>query len=139
VQLRADKLDQLEAVLARCPDAIVVLDHGARPELEDGAPYAKARSLFALARHKNLYVKYTTHNVRESKQGLATQASFCEALVASFGAQRITWGSNFPASPGGLTAQLEEALQATATLGTEAQSWIFSRTARALYPSLGAA
>lgn len=137
VQLRVDKLDQLEAVLARCPEAVVVLDHGARPELDDGEPYARAASLFALARHKHLYVKYTTHNVRESGQGKATQASFCKALVKHFGAQRITWGSNFPASPGGLTAQLNEALEATAGLGTEAQSWIFSRTARTLYPALG--
>ena len=136
VQLRSHGLPQLEAVLARWPNATVLLDHGARPELEDGPPYAKAGSLFALARHPNLHIKLTTHNVREARQGLATQASFCRALVNHFGAHRIAWGSNFPASDGGLTALLHEALEATATLTTEEQSWIYSRTARTLFPAL---
>lgn len=136
VQLRADKLAQLTAVLARHPEAIVLLDHGARPLLEDGPPYAQAEPLFALARHPNLYVKYTTHNVRESREGRATQASFIEALIDRFGAHRIAWGSNFPASAGGLTAHLQEALEATCTLSEEDRAWIFSGTARAIYPKL---
>jgi L-fuconolactonase len=136
VQLRADKLDQLRAVLTRWPTAVVLLDHCARPELEDGPPYASARSLFELAAFPQLHLKYTTHNVRESAQGRSTPAAFCEALVDAYGAHRIAWGSNFPASPGGLTAQLQQALAATAGLGAERQAWIFSGTARALYPSL---
>jgi L-fuconolactonase len=138
VQLRADKLDQLQAVLARCPEAVVLLDHCARPELGDGPPYAKANPLFALARYPHLSLKYTTHNVRESTLGLATQASFAKALADNFGAQRMAWGSNFPASAGSLGALLQDALDATASLGTEEQGWIFSRTARTLYPVLEA-
>ncbi|MGH8760225.1 MAG: amidohydrolase family protein, partial [Burkholderiales bacterium] len=100
VQLRAHGLGQLEAVLSRWPEAVVILDHCARPNLDDGPPYSKAQALFGLASHPNLFVKFTTHNVRESSQGKATQASFCRALVDHFGAQRIAWGSNFPASEG---------------------------------------
>jgi predicted TIM-barrel fold metal-dependent hydrolase len=136
VQLRAHGLPQLEAVLARWPDAIVLLDHGARPELQDGPPYANAASLFALARHRNLHVKFTTHNVRESRQGRATQASFCRALVDHFGAQRIAWGSNFPASEGSLAQLVRDALEATASLTSEEQRWIYAGTARAIYPAL---
>jgi L-fuconolactonase len=133
VQLRAHGLDQLETVLQRTPEAIVVLDHCARPELDDGPPYARAAPLFALARHPNLHLKYTTHNVRESREGRATQAGFCRALVDRFGARRIAWGSNFPASSGSLQALLHEALEATAGLSAEEREWIFSRTARTLY------
>ncbi|XAH24207.1 amidohydrolase family protein [Xylophilus sp. GW821-FHT01B05] len=136
VQLRSDKLDQLQAVLARCPDALVLLDHCARPALEDGPPYAQANPLFALAKYPCLYLKYTTHNVRESKEGRATQGSFARALADRFGAHRMAWGSNFPASAGGLGALLQEALEATASLSAEEQAWIFSRTARVLYPVL---
>jgi predicted TIM-barrel fold metal-dependent hydrolase len=139
VQLRADKLDQLVTLLSRHPQATVILDHCARPELEDGSPYARAAALFALAKYPNLHLKYTTHNVRESAQGRATPASFVRALVDVFGASRIAWGSNFPASAGGLGSLLQEALQATSELGPEQRTWIFSGTARALYPSLGAA
>ena len=136
VQLRADGLPQLDAVLTRFPQATVLLDHFARPEIDDGPPYLKAASLFALARHPGLHFKFTTHNVRESLTGLATQASFCRALDDTFGARRIAWGSNFPASSGSMGELLQEALEATAALSAEEREWIFSRTAHALYPAL---
>jgi L-fuconolactonase len=63
-------------LLKQFTKAIVLLDHFARPVLEEGAPYAQAASLFALAKYENLNFKFTTHNVRESKEGKATQASF---------------------------------------------------------------
>lgn len=138
VQLRSDGLGQLEVLLARFPDAIVLLDHFARPEIDDGAPYLKASPLFALARHVNLHFKFTTHNIRESKLGKATQATFCRALVDNFGAHRIAWGSNFPASSGTLRQLLQEALEATDALTVQEQEWIYSRTAHALYPALEA-
>jgi L-fuconolactonase len=137
VQLRADKLGQLDSVLMQWPKAIVILDHCARPELDDGPPYAKAGAVFALAKYKNLHLKYTTHNVREAEYGSSTNAAFCQALVNHFGAHRMAWGSNFPASTGSLRSQLQEALKATSKLTADEQAWIFSRTARSLYPTLG--
>jgi predicted TIM-barrel fold metal-dependent hydrolase len=138
VQLRADGLPQLHVLLEFFPKVTVLLDHFARPELDDGAPYKKAASLFALARFPNVHFKLTTHNVRESRLGLATQASFCKAVVDAFGSHRIAWGSNFPASKGSLKSLLDEALEATAALPLADREWIFSRTAHALYPTLKA-
>ena len=137
VQLRADGLPQLETLLNRFPKAVVLLDHFARPQLEVGAPYAEAQALFALARYENLHFKFTTHNVRESKSGQSTQSQFARQVVDTFGAHRIAWGSNFPASAGSLQDHLNEALQATAALTSTECEWIFSRTAHALYPRLG--
>jgi predicted TIM-barrel fold metal-dependent hydrolase len=105
--------------------------------LDAGAPYAEAQALFALARYENLHFKFTTHNVRESKQGQSTQAQFARQVVDTFGAHRIAWGSNFPASAGSLQDHLNEALEATAALTSTEREWIFSRTAHALYPRLG--
>ncbi len=137
VQLRAGGLPQLEAVLNDFPQVTVLLDHFARPALEDGTPYAAAASLWALARFPKLNFKLTTHNLLESSQGKSTPQAFCEAAVAAFGAQRIAWGSNFPASAGGLTHQLQLAVDATRTLSNADRAWIFSGTARRLYPALG--
>ena len=136
VQLRAAGLPQLEAVMARFPRARIVLDHMARPLIEDGPPYAQAAGLFALARHPNLFLKLTTHNVRESKKGKATPQSFFARVVAEFGAQRIAWGSNYPASEGTLAGLLADARAALAGLPESDREWIFSGTARSLYPSL---
>ncbi len=136
VQLRAAGLPQLEAMLERFPKVRVVLDHMARPEIDAGPPYAAAAGLLALARFPNLYLKLSTHNVRESRQGKATPESFFRKVVDAFGAQRIAWGSNFPASEGTLAAILAEARAALASLSREDQDWIFFRTAQTLYPAL---
>ena len=136
VQLRAAGLPQLEAVIARFPDVRILLDHMARPLIEDGPPYEQARSLFALARHPNLFLKLTTHNLRESKKGKATPESFFARVVAEFGAQRIAWGSNYPASEGTLAGLLADARGALAALPQSDRDWIFSGTTRSLYPSL---
>lgn len=137
VQLRAGGLPQLEAVMRDFPEVTILLDHFARPVLEDGPPYRQADSLWALARFPNLNFKLTTHNILESAQGQSTPQAFCEAAVAAFGARRIAWGSNFPASAGGLAHQLQLALDTTCTLSDADREWIFSGTARRLYPSLG--
>jgi len=136
VQLRADGLPQLEAVLARYPRVKILLDHMARPAIEDGPPYARAQSLFALARHDNVHLKLTTHNLRESRKGKATPETFFPRVVAEFGAPRIAWGSNYPASEGTLAGLLAEARSALASLPSPDRDWIFSRTARSLYPTL---
>lgn len=139
VQLRAPGLPQLEALLTRFPKVRIVLDHFARPTLNDGAPYAAAESLFALARFPNLYVKYTTHNVRESAEGASTPQAFLRKAVDTFGAARIAWGSNFPASAGSLADLVAEAKAAASELTAAEQAAIFSGTAIGLYPELGGA
>jgi predicted TIM-barrel fold metal-dependent hydrolase len=136
VQLRAAGIPQLETVLARFPRVRILLDHMARPATEDGPPYAAAQSLFALARHENLFLKLTTHNLREARKGKATPESFFARVVAEFGASRIAWGSNYPASEGTLAGLLGEARSALSALSESDRDWIFSRTAQSLYATL---
>jgi predicted TIM-barrel fold metal-dependent hydrolase len=136
VQVRANGLAQLETLLVRFPSVRMVLDHMARPQIEDGPPYAAASDLFKLARHKNLFLKLTTHNVRESREGKATPASFFARVVKEFGAPRIAWGSNYPASEGTLSGLLTEAREALASLTDAERDWIFFRSAQTLYPGL---
>src|SRR5262245_52086244 len=75
-QLRASGIPQLATVIERFPRVRTLLGHMARPAVEDGPPYAGAASLSALSRHPNLFLKLTTHNVREAKKGKATPESF---------------------------------------------------------------
>ena len=136
VQLRAAGLPQLVTVLERFPRVRVVLDHMARPTIDDGPPYAAAGSLFSLARYGNLYLKLSTHNVRESRAGKAAPETFFARVVGEFGASRIAWGSNFPASEGSLPGLLAEARSALAALPNRDRDWIFFRTAQSLFPAL---
>jgi predicted TIM-barrel fold metal-dependent hydrolase len=123
VQLRANGLEQLETMLRRFPRTRVVLDHMARPTAGD------AERLLALARYPNLFLKLTTHNVRDARQ-----PGFFERVVGAFSASRIAWGSNYPASEGSLSGLLAEARQALDFLSTADRDWIFCRTAKTLYP-----
>ena len=130
VQVRAAGLAQLQTLLERFRNARIILDHMARPVVDDGPPYAAAASLFALARYENLFLKLTTHNVRDARQGKATPQSFFARVIEAFGASRIAWGSNYPASEGALRALLADAEEAVPAVDRE---WIFSRTGKSLY------
>jgi len=136
VQMRPPGIPLLERLLERFVNVKVIVDHLGRPALQDGPPYAAAASLFSLARLPNVYLKLTVHNLRDAKKGKGSPASFVEQLVRAFGAQRIAWGSNFPASEGTLGAILEEARGATAGLSDAQRESIFRGTALALYPAL---
>ena len=83
--------------------------------------------LFALARYENLSLKLTTHNVHDAP------ADFLVRAVKRFGAERVAWGSNFPAAKGPLAKLLAEGHEALAKLSGAEREWVFGRTARAIY------
>ena len=123
VQMRAPGLAQLDAMLKRFPKARVALDHMARPAHGD------LGRLCELAKHENLVLKLTTHNVHD------LPAEFLERAVMFFGARRVAWGSNYPAAKGRLAELLAQARKALAGLTAEQRDWVFSRTAASLYPA----
>ncbi|HEX3971665.1 MAG TPA: amidohydrolase family protein [Stellaceae bacterium] len=137
LQMQAKALPQVEMLAQRFPRVRILLDHLARPDLADGPPYGRAASLWALARFPNIYLKASPHTFAAAKTGQATPASFFRRVVDEFGAQRIFWGSNFPAAEGTLADLLALARENFATLSADEQAWIFSKTALSLYPALG--
>ncbi|WP_322048469.1 amidohydrolase family protein [Paraburkholderia sp. J67] len=94
--------EALETFLMRYPALRVVIDHGAKPPIRDGAEgspgfAAWSRAITLLARFPQVHCKVS---------GLATEAApgwsddtirpFIAHLLASFGAQRLMWGSDWP-------------------------------------------
>jgi predicted TIM-barrel fold metal-dependent hydrolase len=136
LQMTADGIPQIEKVLDRFPQLIVVLDHLARPVQEDGPPYAAAESLWRLAQRRGVYVKATERNFVGATKGKAAPHTFFGRLVSEFGASRIAWGSNFPASERSLPDLFSLAQQTLEFLPAADREWIFSRTAQTLYPAL---
>lgn len=136
LQMTADGIPQLEKILDAFPRLRVVLDHLARPVQEDGPPYAAADSLWRLAKHHGVYVKVTERNFVGASTGNATPQTFFGRLVAEFGAQRIAWGSNYPASERSLPELVALAQDTLQSLSAADREWIFSRTAQTLYPAL---
>jgi L-fuconolactonase len=136
MQMTVKAIPQLIHILERFPKATVILDHLAKPSLSDGPPYAGAADVFRLADYKNLYLKLSPHTIAEAQNGKATYATFFPLLVSKFGASRIVWGSNYPASKGTLAELLKSSQAALSVLSAEDRDWIFAKTAQNLYPVL---
>jgi len=136
LQMTAQGIPQLLNVLERFPRLRVVLDHLARPQQSDGPPYKSADSLWSLANHRNVFLKLTERNLEGARAGKATPESFFGKLVSEFGASRIAWGSNYPASEKSLPELVTLAKDTLKFLSPNDRKWIFSHTAQTLYPAL---
>lgn len=136
LQMTAEGIPQIEHVLRRFPRLRVVLDHLARPVQEDGPPYKAADSLWRLAAFPGVFAKVTERNFVGAGVGKATPETFFGRLVSEYGASRITWGSNFPASERSLPDLVALAEDTLGFLPESDREWIFSRTAQTLYPAL---
>jgi L-fuconolactonase len=136
MQMTVKAIPSLIHMLERFPKVPVILDHLAKPTLSDGPLYAAATDVFRLADYKNLYLKLTPRTVAEAQKGKATHATFFPLLVSKFGASRIAWGSNYPASEGTLLELLQVSQAALSVVSSEDRNWIFARTALTLYPVL---
>jgi predicted TIM-barrel fold metal-dependent hydrolase len=136
MQMTPQGFPQLRGLLDRFPKVRVILDHLARPKLVDGPPYAGDRELLDLANYPNVFLKLTPLNVSPADWGKATPETFFRTLIDRYGADRIAWGSNFPATNDSLAGILSKAQAALARASSEERDWIFGRTAQRLYPSL---
>lgn len=136
LQMTAKGIPQLENVLKLFPKLRVILDHLARPQQEDGPPYKGADSLWGLAKYPGVFVKATERNFVGARAGKATPETFFGKLVAEFGANRIAWGSNYPASEKPLAELVKLAQDTLAFLSEKDRAWIFAGTAQVLYPKL---
>ena len=90
-------LDTLPKLLARYPAMRVVIDHGAKPDIENGQFQEWADKMSTIAENSNAYCKLS---------GLVTEAGdrtstsdlepYMHHLLKSFGAERLMWGSDWP-------------------------------------------
>jgi L-fuconolactonase len=137
MQMTPQGFPQLRGLMDRFPKVRIILDHLARPHLVEGPPFAADQPFFELARYGQVFLKVTPVNVEPKDWGKATPETFFAAVLAAFGAARVAWGSNFPATAGPLSAILKKAQSAFAFASAADREWIFGKTAQALYPRLG--
>src|SRR6185295_15884391 len=129
-QLRREGLYMLYTLIRRFPNVKIIVDHLMHAPRGEQPPYARCAYLFELAKYPNVYFKLSTNNFRE-----AAPEIFLPKLVQEIPANRIAWGSNYPASKGTLKEMVDEARAGLACLKQSDQEWIFSKTAQSLYPA----
>ena len=132
-----DVFGQLENVLKQFPKVNYILDHLGKTDFHsDGAPFKAAEPLLRLAKYPNLYLKIATRNFSEANNGKSTSETMFKKLASEFGANRMAWGSNYPASKGSLSELLALARKGVSSLPQSDQDWILGKTALHLYPAL---
>jgi L-fuconolactonase len=125
----------LRGLLEQFPAVPIALDHMGFPPLEEGPPYRGTKALFDLARLPNLFLKFSSLNLHAAARG-GSASDFLRYVVDGFGAQRLIWGSNLPASAGQtLREQLALARASLAFLPAEDQRLILGETASRLWPA----
>lgn len=131
-------LTALAAFLDRYPDLPVVVDHGAKPEIARGRAGfdAWAPAIADVARRPQVFCKLS---------GLLTEAGertatgdlrpFVDHLIASFGAERLMWGSDWPVvelvAP--YSGWLSQARDLVRHLSDAEQALVLGGTARRFY------
>lgn len=129
------QIPRVRSVLERFPNVTVALDHLAVPRLSAGPPYGSVQPLFELVRFPNLYLKFSSVSLYAARRGKSTPKEFFTRLIDRFGARRLMWGSNFPATyDRSLKDQFDLATQELSFLPQEDQRWIFGETALTLWP-----
>ena len=129
-------------VLEEYPDARLLLDQMANPDASGAAFYAAADPLFTLATFPNVYLKFTSVNVRKLRDQGVDADVFLRTVIQHFGARRVLWGSNFPSSFAVSGDQpyrdlLEQALSIVGGMSPEDRRWIMGETARSVFAGLG--
>lgn len=136
VQMQPEGIAPLRDLLDRFPGVMVILDHCARPNLTEGPPYDAARELFDLSRYAGVVLKVTERNLVASTKGPADPETFLGRLVLEFGADRLMWGSNFPAAEDDLPTLYETSRRITDFLSEDVHHQLFQGTADRLYPQV---
>jgi predicted TIM-barrel fold metal-dependent hydrolase len=129
-------LEQIKSTLKRFPGVSLIIDHLGRPPVEDGPPYNAAKDYFTLGDFPNCHLKLTPSGLNSVLKGKATADTLVPKLVGVFGANRIAWGSNYPASPGTMSDIVAASRTVMRALSDADRGWIFAKTAQRLYPVL---
>jgi predicted TIM-barrel fold metal-dependent hydrolase len=102
VQIRPSQFEKLGRALEVFTDVPVMIDHAgnANRHAPDGtpAPAEPPESLLALSKYPNLCVKLTSQNVDGVLEIEAPGEAFFGPILRRFGANRLLWGTDFPAT-----------------------------------------
>jgi predicted TIM-barrel fold metal-dependent hydrolase len=132
--LLAPDLPRLATMLARHPGAPVVLDHCGFPDLRDGPAFPGLAPVLALARHAGLHLKVTSHVLEAAG---ADASVLVERLAATFGAERLVWGSDYPQTHDRTYAELVALGRAScASLTEQDRARVLGGNALRLWPQL---
>lgn len=132
------QVPRLERVLEKFGGLRLALDHLGLPRLDDGPGFANEQVIFDLARFPAFFGKFSSWTIAAAAgNGEQACSDFFRRLVDRFGANRLMWGTNFPASNDrSYRGFVDFAREQLSFLTADEQRWIFGETALSLWPML---
>jgi L-fuconolactonase len=129
-------LPRLARVLDRHPALAVVVDHGAKPRIAQRDVATWRTDLATVAAHPQAWCKLSGLVTEAAPgDGLAELRPAIDTLLASFGPDRLLWGSDWPVVnlAGGYDRWLALAREALAPLDETSRAAIFGGSAQRVY------
>jgi len=93
-------LTDVAALVERCPETRLVLDHGGKPSIRTGSFDDWARDIERIARFDNVSCKLSglLTEARADQCNAHSLARYVSHLTTCFGATRLLYGSDWPVS-----------------------------------------
>lgn len=137
IQAQPAGMGMLRDMMDRYPGVPIFLDHVGRPDLSSGPPYADAQQMLDIGvKYSQVFLKFTPVVIQRLNKGAASAESFLPLLLEAYGAKRIAWGSNFPASSGNLSELIDSIKKVFEFLSDDEMEDLMGGTAARIYPRL---
>jgi predicted TIM-barrel fold metal-dependent hydrolase len=131
---REEGLAALMSLLPQFPDTDVIVDHFTNMDVFAGAPDHGVDALVEqLAGFPRVRLKFTTLPLGLLDEKGVDAAPVVERVVASFGADRVSWGSDIAQSKGSYAYMVELGRRAVARLSADDQRKVLHDVAARLY------
>lgn len=130
-------IPEMPQVVERFPDVTVCFEHMWGIEV-DTPPFAQLRPVITLARFPNVRLKLAPNNCFAAREaGISPRALF-DHLIEHFGAERLMFGSNYPAHPakfGDYAARVNIMREDLSYLSEKDQAAFFGGNAARVWPA----
>ena len=137
IQAQPAGMAMLRDMMDRYPGVPIFLDHIGRPDLSSGPPYQDAQQMLDIGKnYPQVFLKFTPNVILRLNKGAASAQSFMPLLMEAYGAKRLAWGSNFPASAGSLSDLLNSIRDVFEFLSEAEMNELMGGTATRIYPRL---
>lgn len=119
---------------ARYPNVRIVLDHIGFPDPKDSpATFGLSPAHEALAKHSNVYQKYTTLLIERLHEAKVPPRAFLEHMVKVYGADKMVWGTDVGNTQGSVSDFVQHALESAQGLSLTQQRALFHDTAARIF------
>ncbi|GAA0283401.1 hypothetical protein GCM10009127_26090 [Alteraurantiacibacter aestuarii] len=119
---------------ARYPNVNILLDHIGFPRPEAlPETWGLTPQHLSLRSHHNVYYKYTTLLIEQLHAAEIAEQPFLEHMVQTFGANKMTWGSDVGNTPGSMFGWVQYALASADGLSMGDKHGLFHDTAEAIH------